>query len=814
MASGWGSSVFGGRKPGAPKPTAADAPAGTSRGPSTGSAPAAGPAAGAGGGPAPRRGPLPSLRELGAFDDDAPATPRPRISGRLTDDDLRGAPARPAARPLHGQTPFETVRTPEGVQLKSDVDRRAALAALAAREAARRKTQPDASPAGPPQGARPGAPAQPPTPPPPARPAVVPPQTPAAPGAAPLPDLPDPLVDDGLGASGAATGKTVPGVTIGWSDLNAAVEAGWMRPEAAHAIWARWLARKPITRIEDDGTPMPPAPSSPAAPEPPIEAAPEPASETATVAPAQPPAAAAQPDQGPVAATAGTPAAPTDRQPDRSPDRSPDRPPEQPPDRAPEPVAGKAAAKPEPAAMPRLEADPGQNPEDWPDIPFEPPQDAGPGPGAGDADADDPAEARAPRQRPPPPDFVDAEVLEPLEDANARRAAERAAQAKPTIEVTDVIEVPSLQPAAHRPDTGRGTGWAVGQFALALMAALAAALCVGLGSTLFGPWGACAAALGWTAATWRLTGRWQRQAQPLRALLGAHLVLPLTALTVWQFQVAMDWWPPASPVDLFADTPLATASRIAPAMQLDWRWLALAGMPLLAALTWLLRLRHPLLLGSVTVLLWMVAFQAVAGVLQALGLAFHGMTTFMLLLGGLTLGAGIYIEVKARAAGLADYARWVYLAGMLLLGVGWVSLAPLPMPVPPLRYAGLVMVAMLALALARPALVALVLAFAGFDLAWTLRQSSGSDLLGLGTWVATLAATAGLTLWLKPRLPRLAAALRAWMPASWRRALDPGVSGPRHAGTAAPSPARASPRPGSSRGGTAPPAAGRSSPRR
>lgn len=471
-------------------------------------------------------------------------------------------------------------------------------------------------------------------------------------------------------------------------------------------------------------------------------------------------------------------------------DATPPQPVAKPPEVASEPGTADA----EPLTGP-AHASASQRPEDWPDIAFEPAQDAPASAAAADTQGE--AGARAAKSGPATPDFVDAEVLEPLEQANARRAAERAAQPRPTIEVTDVIEVPSLDKAHGSAPAAQGSGWAVGQFALALLAALAAAVSVGLGSTLFGPWGACAAALGWTAVAWRLTGRWHRQGQGLRALLGAHLVLPLTALTVWQFQIAMGWWPPASPMDLFADAPLATAARVAPALQLDWRWLALAGLPLLAAMVWLLRLRQPLLLGSVTVLLWMVAFQAVAGVLQTLGLAFHGMTTFMLLLGGLTLAAGIYIELKARAAGLGDYARWVYLAGMLLLGVGWVSLAPLPMPVPPLRYAGLVSVGVLALALARPSLVALVLAFAGFDLAWALRQSWGSDLLALAVWVGTLAVTGGLMLWLKPRLPRIARPMRFWMPPAWRQALAhepaPGVA------PAAASPSQGARGPGSAR---------------
>ncbi|MFM8769433.1 MAG: hypothetical protein ACKOD9_17320, partial [Rubrivivax sp.] len=64
-------------------------------------------------------------------------------------------------------------------------------------------------------------------------------------------------------ADASAARKTVPAVNVAWADLNAAVQAGWIRPEAAHALWARWLARKPLTHIEDDGAPVQPLPPLP-----------------------------------------------------------------------------------------------------------------------------------------------------------------------------------------------------------------------------------------------------------------------------------------------------------------------------------------------------------------------------------------------------------------------------------------------------------------------------------------------------------------------------------------------------------------------
>jgi hypothetical protein len=276
---------------------------------------------------------------------------------------------------------------------------------------------------------------------------------------------------------------------------------------------------------------------------------------------------------------------------------------------------------------------------------------------------------------------------------------------------------------------------------------------------------------------WRATSRWHAADSMLRALLGAHLLLPLLALGVWQTQVALGAWPPVQPMNLFADPPLETAARAAPGMQLDWRWLTMAALPLVAALVWLVRLRHPLMLASVTGLLWMVAFQAVAGVLQAMGLSFHGMSTFMLLLGALTVAAGLYIDLKSRAADLPDYARWPYLCGAVLMGAGWVSMAALPMPVPLLRYGGWVVFAALSVALARPSLLAVAMGLAGFDLAWALRQSFGSDALGLGVWVLWLVATAGLVAALASYLPAAARPLRFWMPVAWRRYFEPAPTG-------------------------------------
>jgi hypothetical protein len=410
------------------------------------------------------------------------------------------------------------------------------------------------------------------------------------------------------------------------------------------------------------------------------------------------------------------------------------------------------------------------DPLNWDEVDFEQP--AGPrvrresshgGDGASRPRDRDRERTQAPE---PAPEVLQGEILEPLEDANARRAAERAAQGPPTIEVVDVIEAPSLTPQPKTRPPGRA--WVVGQFALALVGAVIAALSVGLGSTLFGPWGGAVAAAGWSVVLWRACSKWHAAEQRLRALLGVHVLLPLLALAVWQTQVAAGAWPPVQPMDLFAGPPLDTAARALPGLHLDWRWLTLAAVPLVAALVWLVRLRHPFMLASVTGLLWMVAFQAVAGVLQAMGLAFHGMANFMLLLGALTVAAGLYIDLKSRAAGLPDYARWPYLAGAVLMGVGWVSLSTLPMPVPLLRYAGWLVFVLVAVSLVRPSLLVVGLALAGFDLAWALRQSFGSDLLGMGVWGLWLLATAGLVAGLASYLPAAAKPLRFWMPPAWR----------------------------------------------
>lgn len=360
------------------------------------------------------------------------------------------------------------------------------------------------------------------------------------------------------------------------------------------------------------------------------------------------------------------------------------------------------------------------------------------------------------------------EVLEPLEESNARRAAEKAAQPAPVIQVTDVIQaLPEKGPQAP----AAAPGWVVGQCLIALLAAVLTAVSVGLGHVLFGPGGAALAALFWTVAVWRKTSSFQASGQSVRALLGAHLVLPLLALTVWQVQELAGWWPAARPMDLFADAPLDTLARAAPGLQLDWRWLALAGIPLVAAVIWLIRLRRPLMLGAVTALLWVVTFQAVAGVLQALGLAFHGMTVFMLLLGGLTLLGGMYIDLKSRAAGVADFARWPYWCGAVLLGVGWLSLSVVPGPLVALRYAGWLLFLALSLSLARPSLVALAVALAGVELAITLARMLGSDLIGVAVWLAWLGLTAGLLVWMLPRARAWARRWQFWMPRAWREAL-------------------------------------------
>jgi FixJ family two-component response regulator len=349
----------------------------------------------------------------------------------------------------------------------------------------------------------------------------------------------------------------------------------------------------------------------------------------------------------------------------------------------------------------------------------------------------------------------------------------RGASAGRRIEVVDVIEVPSLAPSRRPVDASMAL-----HFFTALLAAALAALCVGAGSVLFGPWGATAAALGWVLLVWLRTARLHRQRRDAAALWGAHLVLPLLAAALWQAQVALGWWPPERPLDLFADPPAAAAASAAPGIRLDWRLLWLCLLPLLAAFYWLVRLRQAALLAVVTLLLWGVAFQAVAGVLQSLGLAFHGMSTFALLLGGLTLAAALYIDLRVRRERAPDFARWPYLGGALLLGIGWVSLAVLPSWVLLPRYAAWLVFVVWALSLQRVGVVAIALALAGFELAWGLARVSGSGVAGIVAWVLCLAAVGGISAFLLPRRQAWSEALHWWMPVRWRAwyAAGPGAA--------------------------------------
>lgn len=651
-------------------------PAGTAPAPASD-----GPSPAPGSPPRRRTGGLPSLAELGAFDLPPPPA-RPRATGRLTDEDLRGLPARGSAA---------------GGAAPNTVDASAAA-----------RAKPVSWPGLKPQPPRPPAQA-----------------TPVAAAAPTPPGSPEPIPPPNASAApapsraeaGNAAGpvRVVPGVTVGWADLQSAVAAGWMKPEAAHALWARWLARKPLTHMEA-------GPDDPAGPD--ERAAP-----------------GASPDDG---GARGVEADAAD-----GPARG-----------APEPPA---ASAPGPAAAPGADLAGEEGPANDPEGRGAPPGTRRPaGTEAPRAEAEGSAEgARA-----------QAEVLEPLAEARARRASERASAGR-RIEVVDVIEVPSLTPSRRPVDASMAL-----HFFTALLAAALAALCVGAGSVLFGPWGATAAALGWVLLVWLRTARLHRQRRDAAALWGAHLVLPLLAAALWQAQVALGWWPPERPLDLFADPPAAAAASAAPGIRLDWRLLWLCLLPLLAAFYWLVRLRQAALLVVVTLLLWGVAFQAVAGVLQSLGLAFHGMSTFALLLGGLTLAAALYIDLRVRRERAPDFARWPYLGGALLLGIGWVSLAVLPSWVLLPRYAAWLVFVVWALSLQRVGVVAIALALAGFELAWGLARVSGSSVAGIVAWVLCLAAVGGISAFLLPRRQAWSEALHWWMPVRWRAwyAAGPGAA--------------------------------------
>jgi len=700
----------------------------------------------------------------------------PGPQGAQSRPSAQGKPADPLARPKagrswHADTPFETVKTPEGVQLRKEAEARA-LAQLRAAEQARAAARQAevarraealaraerAAPAAAPVSAGPGA----------AVPGVVG-ETLAGAAAGGGPGIsPSTSPSTSPGGVQGDVRKTVPAVNVAWGDLNAAVQAGWIRPEAAHALWARWLARKPLTHMEDDGQPQAPLPPLPGVSPPPAAAAESLPPEVAVALDEEPGGEVAVPSgRGAPAGQEGLGEPPSQRP--RS--REEASVVEDVPDPPARPGTAKPAFEDIDAADQQASPEPGPaTPESPPDPSPDPKPDPKPDPTTAEDATAAPSEA---------PEVVDVEVLEPLQDANARRAAELAFQPPPVIQVTDVIEARPEKPA---PVPEKAPGWIVGQFVITLLAAAVTAVSVGLGHVLFGPAGAALAAAVWTVVVWRKTSRFHASGQGLRAVLGAHLVLPLLALTVWQAQEAAGWWPAARPLDLFADASMDTLARAAPGLRLDWRWLALGGVPLVAAVVWLIRLRRPVMLGAVTALLWLVTFQAVAGVLEALGLAFHGMTVFMLLLGALTLLGAFYIDLKSRAAAVADFARWPYWCGAVLLGAGWLSLSVVPGPLVALRYAAWLVFVAWALSLARPSLVALALAMAGFEAAFMLAKALGSDLIAGVVWLVWLALTGAALAWMLPRASRWAPRWQFWMPKAWRRALlsRPSDAAPRN----------------------------------
>jgi hypothetical protein len=661
---------------------------------------------GGAGAPPGRRGPLPSLAELGAFDDAAskPAAeaPRRRLSGRLTDEDLRGATP---TRSLHPDTPFETVRTPDGVKLRQAHE--AQLAEQARREAARAAS------------------------------------VAAKPAPAPSPAPPeDVLIQE------APLARPASGVLVTWDDLESAVDQGWMRPEMARALWARWLAHKPLAPVAAADRLAPPGPvpeellappvdvSPPAGPAPAQTAphTPDSASPSASAAPARPSEAGLDggldfvgemDDAGDSGATMRE--RPVDAEPvGRANRSSPQADSEEPPTASASSAAFEPPETPEPS-------------------PFEHPQRG--------------ADSAAQR-----PETIEAEVLEPIDDARARWAREAAAS--PTVvEVVDVIEVPSLDPARRPVPLA-----AVRQAAWACLMAVFAGLCMALGHALLGPWGAAIAGAGWAWMAGRWAGRFQREERLGRAVAAAYLQAGLVTLTLWQMQLGLDLWPDARPMDLFSDASNLRAGD--PWQGLDGRWLTLALGPLVPSAWWLLRLRRPALLLPVTVLLWGVAFQIVAGVLQSMGLAFQGLSSFALLMGVLTLAAAQSIDLQIRRSGLVDFARWVYLGGAVMGLIGWLSLATGPLVLLPLRYLAWVVFLAWALSVQRGALLLLGLLAAVFESAWWATLSVGSEWAGFGVWVIGLVAVALLAVFAAPKLTAWSKVWRFWMPAAWRRVYD------------------------------------------
>lgn len=188
----------------------------------------------------------------------------------------------------------------------------------------------------------------------------------------------------------------------------------------------------------------------------------------------------------------------------------------------------------------------------------------------------------------------------------------------------------------------------------------AMSLFMNLGWERFGPWALCAIAVAYGVGCVLAARSLAARNLMLPAGILATLAIVLVPLAAWALQSGLGWWPPDGAGEHFR----------AYHTHIDWRWITLEFVTLIAATIGLWRLRYPFMVMPLAVTLWYMSMDLARMIVFADRPGWNEWQyyrDFSLVFGLGMLAVAVWVDFRARKsyAQGRDFAFWLYIFGTL-----------------------------------------------------------------------------------------------------------------------------------------------------
>jgi hypothetical protein len=295
----------------------------------------------------------------------------------------------------------------------------------------------------------------------------------------------------------------------------------------------------------------------------------------------------------------------------------------------------------------------------------------------------------------------------------------------------------------------------------------AMSLFMNLGWEAFGPWALFAIAVAYGVGCILASRSLAARQLMLPAGILATLAIVLVPLATWALQSALGWWPPGGAGEHYR----------AYHTHIDWRWITLEFVTLIAAVIALWRLRYPFMVMPLAVTLWYMSMDLARMIVFADRPGWNEWQyyrDFSVVFGLGMLAVAIWVDFRARKsfAEGRDFAFWLYIFGTLTFW-GGLTMQQSDSEVGKLIYL-LINVGLVVLGAIFGRRVFAV--FGGLGIAFYLGHLSykvfkDSLLFPFAlTFIGLAIVAAGI--WWQKNESRLSGALRNRLPAGWRELLE------------------------------------------